>query len=780
MSKEDDGADWFRNLFDSYKPGDDYTLTSKATFRRDVEREIRANKQIKQDLKEELELYRHKDFWKHRQMKVKCVDLISDKDGRKRKMYQSRTIKCSNGRGRILFSFIDDEPDAPRPVIVFLSCQLTQKKEGQQSNWIRTAAKQQLPDIANIQWYPVEKIPIPDRKSVDEFTIEDDVRPWLSSQDIEEVIEFCNKSNMSIRPTKEQLSTILTHEVPLFINGQAGTGKTVLLSLRLSTYLARETEKLENKEISQRKKRLVTSMTERVVGILQSNTEEFIQNYITEMERKKKKDEEQSDVSTYKYYKTQLQDEYQNNWLAIGNETTLIFRSFTQILYDLISTESKMNFDDPSEGTRQNRVSYSKFSRKFFAPRQRQYQISSEMAWYGIRSLIKGNAGVNSGKILTKEQFNDEHDKDALKEVLDDVKADFKTTPNPKTNTSELDDLFRCLNDYETWKNEKGYYDDMDLALTAYHDMNSHIGDEFSLLDEITLDEAQDLTDIEYRILLKLLRPEQARNTILAGDPLQTINPTGFDWGRIRAMLWRSLRDLAGGVAQPVRDADSLSHNFRTPEEVIVIGNKFLELRSHFKREVLITQESHKNVRSSLEPCIWALDYIKPNQLDKLVKQHSSICFRVCYAVDNDGIKDILIEDDLLDYNNQNRDELQLESITDVKGDEAEIVILYRVGEGITNEIRRILSNPPNRKKLNRDELIQVSYALNKLYILITRTKEQLIIIESNNIAESFWKGMFPNNEISTIDENKIEAIVDSITKRMAKNFKPKEYARNA
>jgi len=762
----DDPADWFKNLFDSYKDGDDYTLTATGKFRRDVESEIRDNPTIKENLKEELELYRHSNFWTRRKMKVKCVKYISEKDGKKRKMYQSRTIKCSKGTGRILFLFIDDEPDAPRPVIVFLSCQLTQKKEGTQSLWIKNTAKQSLPDFNSIEWKNVTEIPIPERFSVDGFTIEDDVRPWLSNQDIESIIKFCNTSNMSIRPTKEQLSTILTNEVPLFINGQAGTGKTVLLSLRLSTYLAKETVNLMNGIIPHRKKRLVTSMTERVVGILGTNTNEFIENFIV--------GKGSMGEDTFRYFKTQLQDEYQKEWLE--NESTLIFKSFTHILYDLLSLESKNNFDDPSEGARPNRVGYSRFSHQFFTPRKTKYQISSEMAWYGIRSLIKGNVGVNSGKLLTKEQFNKENTNDALQEVIDDLKSDFKDTHNLKMNTSELDDLFSCLDDYEAWKKEKKYYDDMDLALKAYYDMDLLIDNKFSF-DEITLDEAQDLTDIEYRILLKLLRPEQIRNTILAGDPLQTINPTGFDWGRIRAMLWRTLKDMAGGVAQPVRDADSLSHNFRTPEEVIILGNKFLELRSHFKREVQNTQESHKKVRPSLEPCIWELDYIKSNQLNDLLKQHSSICFRVCYAVDNDGIKDIIVNDQLIEYDKQNRDELQLESITDVKGDEAEIVILYRVGDGITNEIRRILADPPHRTTLNKDELIQVSYALNKLYILITRTKEQLIIIESSNIAKSFWKEMFPNEEISTIQENELEAIVDSITKRMAMDFNPKEYA---
>ena len=61
---------------------------------------------------------------------------------------------------------------------------------------------------------------------------------------------------------------------------------------------------------------------------------------------------------------------------------------------------------------------------------------------------------------------------------------------------------------------------------------------------EIYLDEAQDLTDLEFRILLMLLKPERRKYAILAGDPLQTINPTGFDWPHIKDMMYNTLGSL--------------------------------------------------------------------------------------------------------------------------------------------------------------------------------------------------------------------------------------------
>ena len=57
-----------------------------------------------------------------------------------------------------------------------------------------------------------------------------DIRPLIPGT-FDVMMDFCEKQ-MGIRPTNEQLDTILHANTPLFINGQAGTGKTVMLSLR--------------------------------------------------------------------------------------------------------------------------------------------------------------------------------------------------------------------------------------------------------------------------------------------------------------------------------------------------------------------------------------------------------------------------------------------------------------------------------------------------------------------------------------------------------------------
>ena len=45
-----------------------------------------------------------------------------------------------------------------------------------------------------------------------------------------------------------------------------------------------------------------------------------------------------------------------------------------------------------------------------------------------------------------------------------------------------------------------------------------------------------------YQVLLSCLN-KSSDKIVLAGDPLQTINPTGFDWDRIKAMMYEKFKE---------------------------------------------------------------------------------------------------------------------------------------------------------------------------------------------------------------------------------------------
>ena len=83
-------------------------------------------------------------------------------------------------------------------------------------------------------------------------------------------------------------------------------------------------------------------------------------------------------------------------------------------------------------------------------------------------------------------------------------------------------------------------------ALEAYEnndaEKSSHKGsDYFRNYDIVFVDEAQDLTIKEFDLLHKLLVDPTNARLVIGGDPLQTINPTGFTWEAISVFLWKIL-----------------------------------------------------------------------------------------------------------------------------------------------------------------------------------------------------------------------------------------------
>ena len=55
--------------------------------------------------------------------------------------------------------------------------------------------------------------------------------------------------------------------------------------------------------------------------------------------------------------------------------------------------------------------------------------------------------------------------------------------------------------------------------------------------DEIVLDECQDLTHLEFESTNALGERPRCPKILDSRRPMQTLNPTGFDWGRIRALF---------------------------------------------------------------------------------------------------------------------------------------------------------------------------------------------------------------------------------------------------
>ncbi|SVE15848.1 uncharacterized protein METZ01_LOCUS468702, partial [marine metagenome] len=152
-------------------------------------------------------------------------------------------------------------------------------------------------------------------------------------------------------------------------------------------------------------------------------------------------------------FQQSIQQGNKDTWKnSAENNNFICFRTFREIELDLLPKDVRKRFEDPS-----NNVKFSLFSNDFFTKRHNQYgNLSVELAWFGIRALIRG--------MLVDESEHRFLNKD---EVLQTVEKYPRLMRDFSGNPTAIESLIKCHEDYQDWLAERGLYDDMDLAREA-------------------------------------------------------------------------------------------------------------------------------------------------------------------------------------------------------------------------------------------------------------------------------------------------------------------------
>ena len=246
------------------------------------------------------------------------------------------------------------------------------------------------------------------------------------------------------------------------------------------------------------------------------------------------------------------------------------FSGFRDMLLSLLDEEARERFDLARY------VDFPQFRSLWMksvakdATRPSQLRNSPELAWHAIRTFIKGRCPADG--------HEDDFGPDRYAEL-------------PKRQKSIDEELFgqiygsiwngwykpRCDHDH--------LWDDQDLALTVLR-----LGDGLARYPAVICDEAQDFTANELAVILRLSLfsrmevPHYLLGRIpfaFAGDPFQTLNPTGFDWDALsdtfRENLLREL-DPAGREKLQVNFRE-LEFNYRSAEPIVRLCNLVQLLR---------------------------------------------------------------------------------------------------------------------------------------------------------------------------------------------------------
>lgn len=507
-------------------------------------------------------------------------------------------------------------------------------------------------------------------------------------------------SNLSLLP--EQIQLLNTLKFPSFINGQAGSGKSTMLYYLFS-------------EICIRK--FMDDIKGNLIYLTENS--ELLENARREIKSLLKAN------SVYSGYN--LTDEH---IIQLEN----FFSTFFDLLIDLytkneIGEDLKFGYD---ERVFKKYVTFSKFKELYLGSQignNIKSKYSPELAWYIITTFIKG---YDRSKHLTPEEFEQLPRRDKGQISFDTYKIVFE-------------ELWKKF--YQPLIIEQNYWDRLDLV--------RYILNSFSKLhtkyNVIFCDEAQDFTRVELQLLIRLsdftnydLSYEENVPILFAGDPFQTVNPTGFNLEKLKNLFYKELKEQLNFSLTGSELVKDLKYNYRSSSNIVNLSNLIQFIRYKFLGiyELKEPQEAKLPKGDQFElPKIICLDSRSSSDLkDKLQFD------KILVPCEDGEEANYVIKDEWL------TDDENIQSAVRSKGSEYSRVVLYKFGQYFIENFNEDLLNEmlDDSLKIEDGKLYELSFYFNKLYVAITRAKKKLIIIDTEKGVNSFWEKIKNNTNIKT------------------------------
>jgi len=501
---------------------------------------------------------------------------------------------------------------------------------------------------------------------------------WFAIQKNHEI------SNLSL--TRDQIDFFRKFKLPCYINGQAGSGKsTMLYYLFANAYWYKCMGEIQGEIIFLTENKTLLEHTQKSVFDLLSNNPEF-------------------------------------DGLSIEQRTGIdkCFASFKEFLINLLPEEEKENFNDNKY------LNFSTFKNLYensHLPSHIINNYTAEESWFAIITYIYG---YDSEKKISANAYQSDVHKKSLQ------------LPKDKFEGIEKN----VLPFYERLINDEGYWDK--LKIIKYIDENIHIDKKYSV---VICDEAQDFCRVELRFILRLseylqydLSDIEQVPVIFAGDPNQTVNPSGFREREMNEMLWSELKpsnfeyDKEESVYNP-------TFNYRSAQPVVSLANFIQYYRKKSFEIRLVKPQIAKRPEPVLERNFnFFYNYssiLNNTELKENIKD--KIKFKIFIVpVDAHEKEEYRKHSAFLSM----IENAEIKTAIEAKGAEYQQVILYGFGEYFNEKFKNIDDN-------TEDEKFKRRYFFNKLYVGITRAQTELIIIDSDASETNFWKKLVDKAEIT-------------------------------
>jgi hypothetical protein len=491
---------------------------------------------------------------------------------------------------------------------------------------------------------------------------------------------------------------------PLFINGRAGSGKSTLLQFLFADYLKVHLDSLQ-------------------MGL--KSPPPLYLSYSSDLLKRA----EETVLNIERFHESSLLNQYSDQDIQQRSQLIRNLKSFFplhQFLQDLIPAsirESKFRVE--------NRVSFLRFKRiwdvRFSAHSDIGVGIEKELAWHVIRTYIKG---------LSAEEFIDPSDYVEL----------------PRGQRSVTDEAFKGVYKavwegwYSRYCQENHLWDTQDLVrylLTEGEDLVE------AKYPAIFCDEAQDFTRIELDLLFRLcvfsrrqIPPSDLSRIpfAFAGDPFQTLNPTGFRWENTSASFHEKVVCSIDPSRRSKLDFNyqELNFNYRSSSEIVKLCNFVQALRSVlFGLHSLKPQTSWQSHESGRLPT-----FFYENNKQTLAPMEKSQDLIIIVPCEEGEEGDFVANDPLLSEWIECDDAgvpANVLSPMRAKGLEFNRVVIYKFGHHADKSLLDPLTTGKSHTE-KPDQAIPLEYFMNKLYVAVSRARKSLFIVDSEEGKNRLWE----------------------------------------
>src|SRR4028119_1575445 len=379
------------------------------------------------------------------------------------------------------------------------------------------------------------------RRSYPAYLLADE-ESWLA-------IERGKEANLALSAEEEQIlksvsiSSPGNGSLPLFINGRAGSGKSTMLLYLFADYCYR---KYYDKQGRRRVEPipgepLFLTYNERLLEVAREGVTMLLSSH-------------------HRFVAERSQGED-------GNRIDRFFQPFQKFLFNLLPPQERSRFDP------EKYISFHRFKQLYqgkspsealakvvlHLPQSRRY--SPETCWHVIRSFIKG---YGLEEPMTPEDYHEEVPRRERTITLEKFQGIYDTI-------------------WERWykriTKEQGYWDDQDVIAKVLQ-LKCYRAD----YTAIFCDEAQDFTRLELQLIMRLsmfsqyhlgYQPIPSLPFAFAGDPFQTLNPTGFHWSSVQAVFDAEVLTALDPAEQLklVINFQELAFNYRSSPAIVQVTN---------------------------------------------------------------------------------------------------------------------------------------------------------------------------------------------------------------